>query len=335
MKFESHLEYLELKDTFKISKGETSSKANCIVHLGDGLGECCPSVYYGYSAEECHASIESAHLDVDESPDLHSTLYQLGQRYKDKKSLLAGLDMALYDYISKRQGLPLYQYLELPQPRGLETSYTISIVTPGELPEKLQRAEGFRAIKLKIGSEYDRENLEYLKTLSKFKIRVDANSAFEWEQIGDLIPLLNDMPVELVEQPLRDSDPDKLRELRKKLNAPIFLDESIVEVEDIYKYVGCIDGINIKLQRVGGIRPALMMIQAARNLGMKIMLGCMLETAIGNTAAAHLSGMAEFLDLDSSILLKNDPYLGMTVKRGRIGLPTDRPGIGVWRGADA
>ena len=301
MKFTAHLQPLELKDTFKISQGETLKKSNCIVEFGNGLGECCPSVYYGYSSEDCLKTIESSNIVITEPLDISQILYQLGQTYKDKKSLLAGLDMALYDYISKQQNMPLYQYLGLPRPVDLETSYTISIVTPQELPEKLSRAEGFGAIKLKIGSEYDRENLEYIKSLGKYKIRVDANSAFEWEQMDEIIPLLNDMPIELVEQPLKDSDPENLHELRNKLNAPIFLDESIVEVEDIYRYVGCIDGINIKLQRVGGIRPALMMIQAAKSVGMKIMLGCMLETSIGNTAAAHLGGFADFLDLDSSI----------------------------------
>ena len=335
MKFTAHLEYLELKEKFTISQGETQQKSNCIVELQDALGECCPSVYYGYSAENCLQTINSSNIEIDELLEISQTLIEFGQKYKNQKSLLAGLDMALYDYISKKLELPLYQYLGIPAPVDLETSYTISIVTPSELPDKLKHAEGFKSIKLKIGSEYDRENLEYIKSLGKYKIRVDANSAFSWEQMQELIPLLNAMPIELVEQPLQDSDPVKLGLLRNQLNAPIFLDESIVEVEDIFKYVGCIDGINIKLQRVGGIRPALIMIQTAKSVGMKIMLGCMLETSIGNTATAHLGGLADFLDLDSSILLKHDPFNGMTVDRGRINLPSNRTGIGVRRRTDA
>jgi len=335
MRIKAYMEPLELKEKFKISQGEALQKSNCIVKLQDALGECCPSVYYGYSAEDCLNTINSSKIEINEPLELSQTLIEFGQKYKNQKSLLAGLDMVLYDYISNKLELPLYQYLGIPAPVSLETSYTISIVTPSELPDKLKYAEGFGSIKLKIGSDYDRENLEYLKSLERFKIRVDANSAFSREQMQELIPLLNAMPLELIEQPLRDSDPEHLRQLRKKLNAPIFLDESILEVEDIYRYVDCIDGINIKLQRVGGIRPALMMIQAAKSVGMKIMLGCMLETSIGNTATAHLGGLADFLDLDSSILLKYDPFEGMTVAHGRISLPANRPGIGVRRRADA
>lgn len=333
MRIHAELIDLHLKETFRISKGETSGKKNCIVMLEDALGECCPSVYYGYSAEDCYNVITEDKIEISDPFELSKTMDEFESKYGDRKSLLAGLDMVLYDYISRKLELPLYQYLGIPEPKFPQTSYTISIDSPDNLQKRLEAAEGFQALKLKIGSEYDRQNLEYIAGTGRFRIRVDANGAFTYEEFLELVPFLNDCRVELVEQPLKDSDPSELKRLREELKAPIFLDESIIEVQDIYRYVDAIDGINIKLQRVGGIRVALKMIQAAKSLGMKIMFGCMLETAIGNSAAAQLAGFADFLDLDSSILLKDDPFQGITVDRGAIRLPSGN-GIGVSRRSD-
>jgi L-alanine-DL-glutamate epimerase-like enolase superfamily enzyme len=321
---------LHLKETFRISKGQTSGKKNCVVKLGDAYGECCPSVYYGYSAEDCCRVITEDKIEIPERLEFSKTLDEFERKYGDRKSLLAGLDILMYDYISRKLELPLYQYLGIPEPRNLRTSYTISIDSPENVKKRLKAAEGFQAIKLKIGSAYDHENLKLIAVTGKFRIRVDANGAFTLDEFLELVPLLNDCCVELVEQPLKDSEPSELKRLRQELKAPIFLDESIVEVQDIYRYVDAIGGINIKLQRVGGIRVALKMIQAAKSLGMKIMFGCMLETVIGNSAAAQLGGFADFLDLDSSFLLKDDPFQGITIDRGTIKLPAGY-GIGVGR----
>jgi len=324
---------LSLKEVFRISRGETSGKENCVVSLDDAWGECCPSVYYGYSARDCFEEINRAKIKIEDQFEFSIFLDSLDKRYHDKKSLLAGLDIVLHDYIARKLELPLYQYLGIPAPYGKETSYTISIDRPDNMKTRLQAAEGFRSIKLKIGSEHDRENLALIRDIGKFKIRVDANGAYSYDQFLELAPDLNAAGVELVEQPLKDSPPEDLKRLRNKLDAPIFLDESIIEPEDIYRYENAIDGINIKLQRVGGIRPALKMIQIAKSLGMKIMFGCMLETNIGNSAAAHLAGFADFLDLDSSYLLAGDPFEGIIIKEGKISIP-DRNGIGVWRRTD-
>ncbi|HDS01001.1 MAG TPA: dipeptide epimerase [candidate division Zixibacteria bacterium] len=319
-----------LKETFRISRGESSGKKNCIVHLEDALGECCPSIYYGYSAEDCCQVINESRLEIKEALEFSRQLDYYEEMFSGRKSLLAGLDIVLHDYISRKLDLPLYQYLGIPDPQNLETSYTISIDKPENLEKRLKAAEGFKSVKLKIGSEYDKENLKILHDRTKFRIRVDANGAFALDQIMELVPIFNDYKLELVEQPLAESSPSDLKMLRKELKVPIFLDESIVEVQDVYKYLGAIDGVNIKLQRVGGIRMALKMIQAARSLGMKIMFGCMLETNIGNCATAHLGGFADFLDLDSSMLLKDDPFEGLSIDRGRIIMPAGK-GIGARR----
>ncbi len=318
MQIRAELIETHLKETFRISKGESSGKKSCIVHLEHALGECCPSIYYGYSAEDCYQVINESKIEVQEALELSRLLDYFEEIYQERKSLLAGLDIVLHDYISRKLNLPLYQYLGIPDPQNLETSYTISIDTPENIEKRIKAAEGFKSVKLKIGSEYDRENLRLLHDRTDFRIRVDANGAFSLDQIMELVPVFNDYKLELVEQPLAESRPSDLKMLRKELKVPIFLDESIVEVQDVYKYLGAIDGINIKLQRVGGIRMALKMIQAARSLGMKIMFGCMLETNIGNCATAQLGGFADFLDLDSSMLLSDDPFEGLSIDRGRI-----------------
>ncbi|MBD3218898.1 MAG: hypothetical protein GF310_11525 [candidate division Zixibacteria bacterium] len=334
MRIRAELIETHLKETFRISKGESSSKKNCIVHLEDALGECCPSIYYGYSAEDCFQVINESNIEIEEALELSKLLDYFEETFSDRQSLLAGLDIVLYDYISRKLGLRLYEYLGIPEPSNLDTSYTLSIDTPENLEKRMKAAEGFKSVKLKIGSEYDKENLKILHERTDFRIRVDANGAFTLDQIMELVPLFNDYNLELVEQPLAESSASDLKMLRKEMKVPIFLDESIVEVQDIYKYVGAIDGINIKLQRVGGIRMALKMIQAAKSLGMKIMFGCMLETNIGNCATAQLGGFADFLDLDSSMLLKDDPFEGLSIDKGKILMPAGK-GIGVRRRQNA
>jgi len=318
----AELEEVHLKETFRTSRGEADSKVVCVVKVDDSLGECCPSLHYGYSAEECHDSINSMQMSIDtENFELDSLLAELSQHCGDRYSMLAGLDIALHDYAAKRTDQPLWRYLNLLDPAERESSYTISIVEPRKLEQRLEAAGEFRVLKLKLGCEYDEENLELLGRLPGRTIRVDANGALTMNNIEWLIRAAHDLELELIEEPLAEPRLSDLKELQAEVKCPIVLDESIKTVRDVMKYEGCIGGVNVKLQKVGGIAKSLEIIRAARMLEMKVMIGCMLETSIGISAAANLAGSADYLDLDSSTLLSDDPFDGVVLVNGKLSLP--------------
>ena len=323
MRFSAELLTVRLKETFRTSRGEVDEKIVCVVSLGDALGECCPSIHYGYSAEDCNSAINTFAFDVSTEPfDLQKTLDLLRCECGERYSMLSGLDIALYDHASQSHELPLWRYLDLPDPSGRESSYTISIDKPGMIEKRLKNAEGFRILKLKLGCEYDPENLAILGHLPARTIRVDANGAYTLDNIEWLIKAAYDFKLELIEEPFRDPKPADLRDLQKELKCPIIMDESVKTVDDVYKFEDCVGGINIKLQKVGGIGNSLKMIEAARRINMKIMIGCMLETSIGVSASAHLVGAVDFVDLDSIVLLDNDPFDGVSFKDGKLVFPS-------------
>ncbi len=331
MHFESQLIQVHLRETFRTSKGEADKKTVCVVTLVDALGECCPSIHYGYSAEDCRDSIDEQSFSFDEeSFDLSQVHGDLGRACGDRLSMLAGLDIALYDYASRRGDLPLWKLLKLPDPSERESSYTISVDKPSGVEIRLKSAEDFRILKLKLGGEYDQDNLELLGRLPGRTIRVDANGAFDLNDIEWLIKAAYDLNLELIEEPLSDPSPSNLRDLQKELKCPIIMDESVKSIDDLRKFEGCIGGVNIKLQKVGGISNALKIIDVAKRTDMKIMIGCMLETSIGISAAAHFAGIADYLDLDSITLIADDPFNGITLEDGRLCFP-DRPGHGAVR----
>jgi len=328
MQFTAELQTVHLKETFRTSKGEADSKVVCVVKFGDALGECCPSLHYGYSAEDCCDVINSSSFELPTDPfqlsvALDTVKTEAGGRY----SLLAGLDIALHDHVSRSANRSLWNYLALPNPVGRESSYTISVDAPGMIEKRLKNAEDFRILKLKLGGEYDQENLELLGRQRGRTVRVDANGALDLNNMEWLIKAAHDLKLELIEEPLADTRPASLAELQKELKCPIIMDESIKDINDVEKYAGSIGGINIKLQKVGGIRNALAMIAAAQATKMRIMIGCMLETSIGISASANLAGLADYLDLDSSYLLRDEPFEGVFLKDSRLVFP-DRPGHG-------
>ncbi len=331
MRFEADLLSIHLKETFRTSRGEADEKVVCVVSFESGLGECCPSLHYGYSAEDCHSFISSSGLDLATDPfELSAAIASLREECGDRYSLLAGLDIALYDYISRELELPLWAYLGLPDPSGRESSYTISIDEPGMIEKRLEAAKDFRILKLKLGSDYDQENLRILGRLRGRTVRVDANGVLSLDDIEWLIRAAYEYRLELIEEPLSDPKPKDLRDLQRELKCPVVMDESIKTVDDIYKFEGCIGGVNVKLQKVGGIAKSLRIIECARGFDMHVMIGCMLETSVGVSASANLAGLADYLDLDSIVLIDDDPFAGVILADGRLVFPL-RPGHGAIR----
>jgi L-alanine-DL-glutamate epimerase-like enolase superfamily enzyme len=196
------------------------------------------------------------------------------------------------------------------------------------MKEKTKQAKDFLVYKVKVGVENDVEMVKAVREVTDAKIRVDANAGWNTEEALDKIQQLKEYEIEFVEQPIDPKDKAGLKRIKEKSELPIIIDEQLMTSKDIPDFVGLCDGINIKLAKCGGIREALRMIHVARAHGLKVMLGCMIESSVGIAAAAHLGSLADFLDLDGNLLINNDPYEGLKLDEGKIYL-SDLPGLGV------
>jgi L-alanine-DL-glutamate epimerase-like enolase superfamily enzyme len=329
MKLTYHAVDLDLKHPFRISRSVTEVQKNVIVQIGEGIGEAAPSQYYGENAETVTETLEKVKAQLGDDPfQLESILCNLDRQIQGNFSAKAAIDMALHDLIAKRLNIPVFQLLGLDGKKPLVTSYTIGIDTPEMMKEKTREAEGFLVYKVKVGVENDIEMVKAVREVTDAKIRVDANAGWNAEEAPEKIRQLQDYDIQFVEQPIDPKDKAGLKGIKEKAQIPIIIDEHLMTSRDIVDFAGVCDGINIKLAKCGGIREALRMIHVARAHGLKIMLGCMVESSVGIAAAAHLGSLADFLDLDGNLLLSNDPYEGLRLDKGRYYL-SDRPGLGI------
>lgn len=326
---------LELKHTWTISRGSADHKEyNYVVleHEGvRGCGEAAHNVRYGESLESIRAFLERSrallqNVDPWQFYELGLAVHRLDAKQNAAK---AALDIALMDWITKRLDLPLYRFLGLNRERTPATSYSIGIDTPEIMQEKIRAANDFPILKIKLGGENDEAIMRAVREATNCTLRVDANEGWkDRQQALDKILWLERMGVEFVEQPLPAGRLDDVAWLRERSPLPLVADEDVRTVEDIPQLARAYDGINIKIMKAGGLQEGLRMIQLARSLGLKIMLGCMIESSLGITAAAHLSPLVDWADLDGNLLIKNDPFRGVKTEAGRLILP-EGAGLGV------
>ncbi len=322
---------VHLSDPFAISYSKTDKKTNIIVRLDEGLGAAAPSTTCNETTRTVLAAMPKLLRCVGEE------IYDLAgfhQRAKlilpDNPAAKAAVDVALYDRAARRAGLPLYQFLGLPNPDGMESTISIGIDTVEGTLTRMAKFPGTRVFKIKAGYPGDVERILQIAAESGARLRVDANGGWDIDEAQNKIERLYDAGVELIEQPLAYEHRHRLGALRAASPLPIFVDEGCRTAVDVFAYADLVDGINVKIMKCGGLGPALEMVAVARALGLKIMLGCMLECAVTTTAAAHIAGMFDFLDLDSHLLLADDPYHGLVHRDGTIVLPKG-PGSGVTR----
>jgi L-alanine-DL-glutamate epimerase-like enolase superfamily enzyme len=326
---------LELKHTWTISRNSSDFKDNVFIRLErDGIvgwGEAAPNVRYQESAAQTVERLEKVralveHADWREYVDLKT---QIDQAIPDQSCAKAALDIALLDWVASSFGQPLYRLFGLNPTKTPITTLSIGIDTPEMIRRKIQEAADFPVLKIKVGRDDDRQILETVRSVTDKPLRVDANEGWKTkEQALEKIQWLESLGVQLVEQPLPATMLDEARWLRDRVNIPIFADEAVKTAADIPRLASACDGVNIKLMKSGGIQEALTMIRMARALGMKIMLGCMIESSVAIAAAAHLSPLVDYADLDGNLLIANDPFRGLRVEAGKLLLP-DRPGLGV------
>jgi L-alanine-DL-glutamate epimerase-like enolase superfamily enzyme len=236
--------------------------------------------------------------------------------------------MALHDLVGKRLGVPLWKLWGLDPKRAPMSTFTIGIDTPEKMRAKVLEAEQYPVLKVKLGTHRDVEILRTLRDATDRELRVDANCAWTRKHAIKMLPVLEEFGVTVLEQPLPPHDIEGLAAVSRASRLPIIADESCLVATDIPKLAGAVDGINIKLAKCGGLREAIRMIAVARAHAMTVMVGCMIESSIAITGAAHFTPLVDIVDLDGAALLGHDPFIGATINGGQVVLPTE-PGLGV------
>ncbi len=326
---------LKLRHTFQIARETRDIQNNIIVTLQDkdgtvGLGEAAPTSFFGEDVQSVAGALDqAAHLLENADPfHLEDITLQLEKKFPRDATALAAIDIALHDIIGRKLKIPLWKFLGLNRAEAKTTSFTIGIDTIEKMCKKVDEAREFPILKIKVGMKNDIEILRELRKITKATFRVDANTGWTADEAIKKLNVMESLGVELVEQPLPVGSIEALKKVRQHVKIPVFADEDVTCSKDIPALSGAVDGINIKLMKCGGIREALRMISTARAHGLRIMIGCNIESSVSITAAAHLTPLVDYADLDGHLLVTNDPYSGVTVSKGRLTLP-EGDGLGV------
>lgn len=326
---------LTLSEPFTIARGTQTQADNILVTLTDGeicgQGEAAPAEHYGEVQRTVLAFLEQLQYRLTKSPTPPiSILHELmAETMRLNPAARAAVDMAAYDLLGKQLGVPLYRLLGLDAARAPRTSFTIGIDSAEEMARKAIEARHYPILKIKVGTAHDRDNLAAIRQVRPDAvIRIDANEAWSPKEAVRQINALSEFDLEFVEQPVEGTDLEGLGYVRRHVSLPVIADESCIVPTDVPRVAGYVDGINIKLMKCGGIYPALQMIHLARAHHLKIMMGCMIESSMAITAAAHLSPLIDYADLDAHLLIRDDPYRGVTVRSGHLVLPA-RAGLGL------
>ncbi|MCG9128491.1 dipeptide epimerase [Candidatus Poribacteria bacterium] len=321
---------LHLQHPFKIARRSTDSFREIIsVEIDEGIGEASPTKFYGETVQSVEKIVNrlSGTIDIDLDA-IQDVMAHIDENISGNNAAKSAIDMALHDRLGKKLGVPLYRLWGLNPEKTPITSFTIGLDEPDIMAEKALMADEYPILKVKLGNPNDFEIVTSIRRVTDKPIFVDANTAWSAQQSIENIKRLSDFGVELVEQPTKADDIDGLKYIRDNSNLPIIADESIKCAQDIPIIADAVDGINIKLVKCGGLLEAIKMIHVARVHGLLVMIGCMIESSIGITAAAHLTPLVDYADLDGNLLIKNDPYNGVTLHNGKLILPKS-PGIGV------
>ncbi len=338
---ELEFEHLNLRTAhpFGISYGTSSDTENVLVRLRYdkhvGLGEAAPAEYHGETRETVMAVLsefKKAGLVGDDPFAIVEVSRRMDRLVAGHGSAKAAIEMALHDLAGKIVGQPVSSMLGLKGLKPPMTDFTIGIDSLDVVEKKTKEAlqAGYKILKVKQGTSYDKEIIKRVRKVAPdMPLRVDANGAWTPKRAIEMSKFLADNQVQFIEQPLpKAAHKEDFRYVRENSALPIFADESVCLAKDVARLAGCVDGVVVKLAKTGGLLEALRVIHTARAHGMELMFGCMIESSIGVTAAAHISALVDHLDLDGAMLLANDPFHGAEYKDGYLTL-RDLPGLGV------
>jgi L-alanine-DL-glutamate epimerase-like enolase superfamily enzyme len=336
LRLETGILDLKTRHPFVIARGGKASHRTVHVRLVDedgleGWGEAAPTKFYGETADSVVAALNVYGALLPDDPfDMERAELAWVTALGGNASARAALSSALHDLAGKRLGVPVYRLWGLDPARAPRSTFTIGMDTPEKIRAKVREAAEYPVLKIKLGGEHDLEILEAIRAETDRELRVDANCGWTVKHTIQMLPVLEEFRVTVLEQPLAPHDLDGLGMIRRKSRIPLIADESCRIAAHIPALVGKVDGINIKLAKCGSLREALRMVAIARAHHMMVMVGCMIESSIGITAAAHFTPLVDIVDLDGAALLASDPFTGATIAGGQVVLP-DGPGLGLGR----
>jgi len=337
MKLQHDISIVHTTHPFVIARGGASEHRLIRVRIiGDdgieGWGEAAPNRFYGETADTALGALARLAPIVEQCDAwaIEDVEAEMNRAIRFNGSVKSAISAALHDLAGKRLGVPVYKLWGLNPANAPLSSFTIGIAAnDDELRQRVEQASAYPVLKIKLGTDHDEQIIRSVLAAAPTKVlRVDANAAWTAKRALRMVDVLVECGVEYVEQPLPAHDIDGLRFVRERSVLPVIADESCVVASDIPRLVGAVDGINIKLSKCGGLLEALKMIATARSHGMLVMAGCMIETSLGITAAAHFAPLLDYADFDGAALLSDDPYAGARIDQGRITIP-NAPGLGV------
>lgn len=331
-------EILSLRTThpFIIARGGQSDYRTVMVKITDGdgaegWGEAAATRFYGETLETVQAVLPRYAQELGDDPhQLEAIEQRLVLAIGGNAAARVAISSALHDLVARRANLSLCRYWGLDPARAPRSTFTIGMDTTEMVRRKVAEAAEYPVLKIKLGGAHDLELLQAIRAVTDRELRVDANCGWTAAEAVRMLPVLEEFGVTLLEQPVAPADHDGLARVRAHARIPVIADESCVTARDIPALVGKVDGINIKLAKCGSLREAHRMIAIARAHGMMVMVGCMIESSLGITAAAHLTPLVDVVDLDGAALLSQDPFVGATIAGGQVQIP-DGPGLGVRR----
>jgi len=329
-----HFETVKIKTSkpFRIARGATVEKEIIVLHIDDGIGEAAAYTTYG---ETLTGNIEFLNEKIKpilerhnpfEIHEIHDEMEKLSPHFN---SIKAAVDMALYDLIGKTLDIPVYRFLGI-TPQPVVTSYTIGIDEIEIMQKDVELHKDFEVYKIKVGTGNEMEVIGAIREVTDKPLRLDANEGWTAKEavrkVNEILDRFDN--IEFIEQPVPRWDIHGLKYVKEHVPIPVIADESFHKLEDFQKIADSVDGVNIKLAKTGGITEALRIIHAARAMGLKLMLGCMVETSIAITAALQIAPLVDYVDLDGNLLLEHDPFEGARIERGRLYF-NELPGLGV------
>ena len=314
---------LPLRHTFKIAYDSRDVQQTLIVELQEGIhkgwGEATRNPYYGFTISSMTEALENIRTQIESTPLSRPEDYwaQMHPLLQDNPFALCALDMAAHDLYGKIKGKPLYQLWGLNADQLPLTDYTIGIDTIENMVNKLQEFP-WPLYKIKLGTPEDVAIVKELRRHTDAVFRVDANGAWGVSETIENSRLLKPLGVEFIEQPMPAADMDGMKEVYQHAVLPLIADESCITEQDVARCHGHFHGVNIKLMKCGGLTPARRMIAEAKQLRMKVMVGCMTESTIGISAIAQLLPLLDYVDMDGALLLSKDIATGVTIEEGKV-----------------
>ena len=325
---------LKLRHAFNLAKYSRTSTPGVQVKIEyegyTGYGEASMPPYLGESIESVTKFLSKVDLSQFNDPfKMEEILAYVDALEPENRAAKASVDIALHDLVGKLMGQPWYKIWGLSIDKIPQSSFTIGIDTPEVVKQKIKEADDYKVIKIKLGLDNDKEMIDIIRQCTDRPICVDANRGWKTkEQAMEVIEYLADKNCLFIEQPMMEDKLDDTAWIRERSPIPIIADEVFHRLPDIVKLKDYYDGINIKLMKSTGMSEAYKMVTLARAFGMKIMCGCMTETSCAIAAAAQLSPLIDWTDLDGNVLIADDIFSGVKVIDGRV-TPSDAPVIGV------